>query len=52
MAEDKPKIKMAVYWGAACGGCCKVCTCIRTPFTEKGHNFWIEFHKNLLPEKL
>jgi F420-non-reducing hydrogenase small subunit len=22
MAEEKPKIKMAVYWGAACGGCC------------------------------
>jgi F420-non-reducing hydrogenase small subunit len=22
MAEQKPKIKMAVYWGAACGGCC------------------------------
>jgi F420-non-reducing hydrogenase small subunit len=20
--EDKPKLKMAVYWGAACGGCC------------------------------
>ncbi len=20
--EEKPKIKMAVYWGAACGGCC------------------------------
>ncbi len=20
--ESKPKIKMAVYWGAACGGCC------------------------------
>ena len=20
--EDKPKIKLAVYWGAACGGCC------------------------------
>jgi F420-non-reducing hydrogenase small subunit len=20
--ETKPKIKMAVYWGAACGGCC------------------------------
>ena len=22
MEEQKPKIKMAVYWGAACGGCC------------------------------
>jgi F420-non-reducing hydrogenase small subunit len=22
MATDKPKLKMAVYWGAACGGCC------------------------------
>jgi len=22
MAEEKQKIKMAVYWGAACGGCC------------------------------
>lgn len=22
MANDNPKIKMAVYWGAACGGCC------------------------------
>jgi F420-non-reducing hydrogenase small subunit len=22
MANDKPKLKMAVYWGAACGGCC------------------------------
>ena len=22
MAEEKPKIKMAVYWAAACGGCC------------------------------
>jgi F420-non-reducing hydrogenase small subunit len=22
MAEEKPKIKLAVYWGAACGGCC------------------------------
>ncbi len=22
MAHDKPKLKMAVYWGAACGGCC------------------------------
>jgi F420-non-reducing hydrogenase small subunit len=21
-AKKKPKIKMAVYWGAACGGCC------------------------------
>jgi F420-non-reducing hydrogenase small subunit len=21
-AKEKPKIKMAVYWGAACGGCC------------------------------
>ena len=21
-AEPKPKLKMAVYWGAACGGCC------------------------------
>ncbi|MFH0896237.1 MAG: oxidoreductase, partial [Bacteroidota bacterium] len=20
--ENKPKLKMAVYWGAACGGCC------------------------------
>jgi F420-non-reducing hydrogenase small subunit len=20
--KDKPKLKMAVYWGAACGGCC------------------------------
>ena len=20
--QDKPKLKMAVYWGAACGGCC------------------------------
>ncbi|MFH1119343.1 MAG: oxidoreductase [Bacteroidota bacterium] len=20
--EEKPKIKLAVYWGAACGGCC------------------------------
>lgn len=20
--EEKPKLKMAVYWGAACGGCC------------------------------
>lgn len=22
MAADKPKLKMAVYWAAACGGCC------------------------------
>jgi F420-non-reducing hydrogenase small subunit len=22
MTEEKKKIKMAVYWGAACGGCC------------------------------
>lgn len=22
MEEQKPKIKLAVYWGAACGGCC------------------------------
>lgn len=22
MAENNPKLKMAVYWGAACGGCC------------------------------
>ncbi len=22
MAKEKPKIKLAVYWGAACGGCC------------------------------
>jgi F420-non-reducing hydrogenase small subunit len=22
MNEEKPKIKMAVYWAAACGGCC------------------------------
>ena len=22
MEEQKPKLKMAVYWGAACGGCC------------------------------
>jgi F420-non-reducing hydrogenase small subunit len=22
MEEQKPKIKMAVYWGSACGGCC------------------------------
>lgn len=22
MMENKPKIKLAVYWGAACGGCC------------------------------
>ncbi|MDD5508925.1 MAG: F420-nonreducing hydrogenase [Bacteroidales bacterium] len=22
MAQDKPKLKLAVYWGAACGGCC------------------------------
>jgi len=22
MADQKPKLKMAVYWGAACGGCC------------------------------
>ena len=22
MGTDKPKIKLAVYWGAACGGCC------------------------------
>ncbi|MDP4224406.1 MAG: oxidoreductase [Bacteroidota bacterium] len=22
MEEPKPKIKLAVYWGAACGGCC------------------------------
>jgi F420-non-reducing hydrogenase small subunit len=22
MANEKPKIKLAVYWGAACGGCC------------------------------
>ena len=21
-AKEKPKIKMAVYWGSACGGCC------------------------------
>lgn len=21
-AKEKPKIKLAVYWGAACGGCC------------------------------
>jgi F420-non-reducing hydrogenase small subunit len=21
-SESKPKLKMAVYWGAACGGCC------------------------------
>ena len=20
--EEKPKIKLAIYWGAACGGCC------------------------------
>jgi F420-non-reducing hydrogenase small subunit len=20
--ESKPKLKLAVYWGAACGGCC------------------------------
>src|SRR5512137_126556 len=20
--ENKPKLKLAVYWGAACGGCC------------------------------
>jgi len=19
---EKPKLKLAVYWGAACGGCC------------------------------
>ena len=22
MGNDKPKLKLAVYWGAACGGCC------------------------------
>ena len=22
MSEEKPKLKLAVYWGAACGGCC------------------------------
>ncbi len=22
MTESKPKLKLAVYWGAACGGCC------------------------------
>jgi len=22
MAVEKPKLKLAVYWGAACGGCC------------------------------
>lgn len=22
MADAKPKLKLAVYWGAACGGCC------------------------------
>jgi F420-non-reducing hydrogenase small subunit len=22
MSKEKPKLKMAVYWGAACGGCC------------------------------
>lgn len=22
MSNEKPKIKLAVYWGAACGGCC------------------------------
>jgi F420-non-reducing hydrogenase small subunit len=22
MEEQKPKLKLAVYWGAACGGCC------------------------------
>ena len=22
MGKDKAKLKMAVYWGAACGGCC------------------------------
>ena len=22
MGTDKPKLKLAVYWGAACGGCC------------------------------
>ena len=22
MEEQKPKLKMAVYWGSACGGCC------------------------------
>lgn len=22
MSKDKPKLNMAVYWGAACGGCC------------------------------
>ena len=22
MAKEKPKLKLAVYWGAACGGCC------------------------------
>ena len=21
-SEDKPKLKLAIYWGAACGGCC------------------------------
>ena len=20
--KDKPKLKLAIYWGAACGGCC------------------------------
>jgi len=22
MSKEKPKLKLAVYWGAACGGCC------------------------------
>ncbi len=22
MANEKPKLKVAIYWGAACGGCC------------------------------
>ena len=22
MADAKPKLKLAIYWGAACGGCC------------------------------
>ena len=21
-SEEKPKIKLAVYWAASCGGCC------------------------------
>jgi F420-non-reducing hydrogenase small subunit len=42
--ESKPKIKMAVYWGAACGGCCvSVLDVHETLFTVVEHAdlvFW------------